>query len=146
MVKNWKKYFFFKILKKMLILLTEFGFYRFSAFFWGIYFYNYSNFQKFVVNKMSFLIFMSPGFIAVKIYNVGDCFWFHMKNKDQNMYFKTSFEQLMAFLYVLQPISPLWAIKAHTCVITSFQSLCGIRLIIVHWFGYPISQKNSSIC
>ena len=53
-------------------------------------------FFKVLVYKMSFLILMIPGFIAVKIYNIGDCFWFQMKDKDQNMYFKTSFDKLVA--------------------------------------------------
>ena len=84
----------------MLILLTKFGFYRFLAFFEGVYFYSYHKFQIFqiFVYKMSFLIFLIPGFIAVKIYNIGDCFWFQMKNKDQNIYFNTSFDQFVAFL------------------------------------------------
>ena len=55
-------------------------------------------FFKFLVYKMSFLILMIPGFIAVKIYNPGDYFWFQMKDKYQNMYFQTSFDKLVAFL------------------------------------------------
>ena len=84
----------------MLIFLTKFGFYRFSAFFWGIYFYSYSIFKffKFLVYKMSFLILMIPEFIAVKIYNPGDYFWFQMKDEYQNIYFQTSFDKLVAFL------------------------------------------------
>ena len=39
-----EKIFLFNILKKMLILQTKFGFSRFLAFFWGIYFYSFSNF------------------------------------------------------------------------------------------------------
>ena len=42
-----KIYIFFQYIEKMFILLTEFGFYWFSAFFWGIYIYSYSNFQIF---------------------------------------------------------------------------------------------------
>ena len=44
------------------------------------------------------------------------------------MYLKTSFDQLVAFLQVLQPNFSLWAIMAQPCVTTSFQSLCGIGL------------------
>jgi len=46
------------------------------------------------------------------------------------MYLKTSFDQLVAFLQVLQPNFSLWAIMAQPRVIVSFQSLCGIGLII----------------
>ena len=42
------------------------------------------------------------------------------------MYLKTSFDQLVAFLQVLQPNFSLWAIMAQPRVITSFQSSCGI--------------------
>ena len=42
-----EKIFFFQILKKMLILLIEFGFYRFSAFIWGMLCYCYSKFHFF---------------------------------------------------------------------------------------------------
>ena len=55
-------------------------------------------FFKFLVYKMSFLIFMIAGFIVVKIYIVGDCFWFQMKDRYQIIYFQTSFDQLVAFL------------------------------------------------
>ena len=80
---------------------------------------------------MYFLNSMIPGFRAVKIYNVGDCFWFQMKDKDQ-MCLNTSFDQFGAFLQVLQPIFSLWAIMAHTRVITSFQNSCGIGLKNLH--------------
>ena len=33
-------------------------------------------FFKFLVYKMTFLIYMILGFIAVKKYNISDCFWF----------------------------------------------------------------------
>ena len=58
----------------------------------------------------------------------GDYFWFQWQDNDPNIHFKTSFDQLMAFLQVLKPIFFIWAIMAHTRVITSFQSLCGIGL------------------
>ena len=71
---------------------------------------------------------MIPGFIVVKIYNIGDSIWFQWKDKVQIMYLSASFEQLMAFLQVLQSIFSIWAIMAHTRVITSFQRSCGIEL------------------
>ena len=85
-------------------------------------------FFKFLVYEMTFLIYMMLGFIAVKKYNISDCFWFEWYYKVQNMDLKTSFDQLMAFLQVLKPIFSIWAIMAHTRVITSFQSSCGIGL------------------
>ena len=60
-----------------------------------------------------------------------------MKDKDQNMYLNKSLDQFGAFLQVLQPIFSLWAIMAHTRVITSFQSSCGIGLTT-----YQISSAN----
>ena len=71
---------------------------------------------------------MIPGFILVKFYYKSDHFWFSYKDKNPNMYLKTSFDQLVAFLQVLQPNFSLWAIMAQPRVITSFQSLCGIGL------------------
>ena len=62
------------------------------------------------------------------MYCLGDCFWFQLKDKGPNMYLKTSFDQLVAFLQVLQPNFSLWAIMAQPRVITSFQSSCGIGL------------------
>ena len=71
---------------------------------------------------------MIPGFILVKFYYKSDHFWFSYKDKNPNMYLKTSFDQLVAFLQVLQPNFSLWAIMAQPRVIMSFQSSCGIGL------------------
>ena len=43
-------------------------------------------FFQFLVYEMSFLIFVIPGFIAVKVYNIGDSIWFQWKDKDQITY------------------------------------------------------------
>ena len=75
---------------------------------------------------------MIPGFILVKFYYKSDHFWFSYKDKNPNMYLKTSFDQLVAFLQVLQPNFSLWAIMAQPRVITSFQSSCGIGLMFKH--------------
>ena len=71
---------------------------------------------------------MIPGFILVKFYYKSDHFWFSYNDRNPNMYLKTSFDQLVAFLQVLQPNFSLWAIMAQPCVITSFQSSCEIGL------------------
>ena len=54
-------------------------------------------FFKFLVYKMSFLIFMIPGFIVVKVYYISSCFWFQWKYIDPKMYLKANFDQLLAF-------------------------------------------------
>ena len=72
---------------------------------------------------------MTQGFVAVIIFNISDCFWLQWNNKDPNVYLKTIFEYFLAFLQVLQPMFSIWAIMAHTHVITSFQSSCGIGLM-----------------
>ena len=71
---------------------------------------------------------MVPGFIEVKIYYIGNCFWFQWKDKGPNIYLKTSLDQLVTFLQALKPIFSMWAIMAQPRVITSFQSSCGIGL------------------
>ena len=78
---------------------------------------------------MSFLIFLTQGFIAVIIFNISDCFWLQWKDKGPNVYLKTIFDYFLAFLQVLQPIFSIWAIMAPNHVITSFQSLFEIGLI-----------------
>ena len=65
-----------------------------------------------------------------------------MKDKDQNMYLNKSFDQFGVFLQVLQPIFSLWAIMAHTRVITSFQSSSGIGLITTQNFFFLIPGQD----
>ena len=52
---------------------------------------------KFLVYKMSFLIIMVQRFIVVKVYNIGDNFWFQWIYKGPNMYLKIIFDQLIVF-------------------------------------------------
>ena len=78
------------------------------------------------------MIFRIPGFILVKFYYKSDHFWFSYKDKNPNMYLKTSFDQLVAFLQVLQPNFSLWAIMAQPRVITSKTIKCQNTKMLQH--------------